>query len=453
MTLGAKKKKKPSYNVERGFLSKLLETKDFDIIKEQQIKPTFFIGDNRRVFTFIRQTLTDTGEFPSIRVLEQKFPSFTFETYIDRDGNDVVGTEEPLSYWAKELRNKQRHNKMAENIEAVVDLLEKGETEEAFAKLKQGVWSIEDEVEETQKVDITQNTESRKERYLERKKNKGMQGIPTGIEQLDYVLKGLVDDTLTTLIAKTGTGKTWFLVLVASYAMLNGYKVCFFTTEMSKELLEDRFDAMLYGMMYEGFNYSLFKQGMLSPEEEQSYFDFLDEDVSKLESLVIEDVIDVAGIISTVQKENPDLICVDSAYLMDDVSSTDSDWLRVTHITRDLKKKVAKHFHKPVLINSQADKTTSKKNGPELGNISYSQSIGMDSDNVLALYRDQVMLNDREMGVKVLKNREGTTGKAIIEWDFTKMSFKGIYSESEEGDFDSTDDMSDNSDSNVIAVD
>ena len=44
------------------------------------------------------------------------------------------------------------------------------------------------------------------------------------------------------------------------------------------------------------------------------------------------------------------------------------------------------------------------------------------------------MINDNEMGVRVLKQREGILGKAIINWDFSNMNFKSIYSESSAGD-------------------
>jgi replicative DNA helicase len=61
-----------------------------------------------------------------------------------------------------------------------------------------------------------------------------------GIDKLDYILKGMQPKTLITLIAKTGTGKTWFLILVCAYCVLNGYRPIFFTTEMAEEQIEDR---------------------------------------------------------------------------------------------------------------------------------------------------------------------------------------------------------------------
>ena len=254
-------------------------------------------------------------------------------------------------------------------------------------------------------------------------------GISTGIPHLDYLLKGFIKETLTTIIANTGVGKTWLLVLLGSYAQLNNYKVCCFVTEMSTDLMQDRFEAMLYGMMYGDFNYNNFKSGSLNLDTENQYFEFLEEDLPKLEPLIIETATGVSSIVSVIEREKPDLVLIDGVYLMEDEQGAKDDWLRVAHITRDLKK-TAKNWHIPIVINTQADKNTSKKTGPELGSIMYTQSIGQDSDNVLALFRDEIMLNDREMGIKVLKQREGTLGKVIINWDFDKMNFQSIYAES-----------------------
>ena len=203
-----KKVKKKLYDIEKGFISKLLESKDMKLIKDIQIKSSFFTGENKRVFLYIQKTFKETREIPTPRSVEQKFPNYQLETHLVNDV-ETVGTDENLRYWCKELRTKAKHNKLIEVTEKLVDSLDKGNTDEAYAEMKKGVWQIEDEIIETTSVDITKNTEERKQAYLEKKKNKGMIGIPTGIPQLDYFLKGLVDGTLTTIIALTGVGKTW----------------------------------------------------------------------------------------------------------------------------------------------------------------------------------------------------------------------------------------------------
>ena len=444
-------KKLKQYSIERGFISKLIESKDFKLLKDQQIQPFFLTGDNKRVFLYIQEQFKTTGEVPTPRVLKQKFPSYELETH-EIEGSTIVGTDETLLYWCKELRTKAKHNRLADITEDVAEKLDNGETEEAYAIMKKGVWKIEDEIVESSSVDITKNTEDRKQAYLERKKNKGMIGISTGIPHLDYILKGLIKETLTTLIAGTGVGKTWFLVLLGAYAQLNGYKVCIFITEMSTELMQDRFEAMLFGMMYGNFNYNNFKSGSLDIDTENTYFEFLEDDLPKLEPLIIETATGISSVVSVIEREKPDLVLVDGAYLMEDEQGAKDDWLRVTHITRDLKK-TAKNWHLPIVINSQADKNTSKKTGPELGSIMYTQSIGQDSDNVLALFRDEIMINDREMGVKVLKQREGVLGKVIINWDFDHMNFKSIYSESSASDEFSGDEATPEDNDKIMSVD
>lgn len=431
MKLNKSGSKSTSYSIERGFISKLLETKDMKTIKDCQIEPYFLTGDNKRIFKFIQESFKTDGDLPTPRVINQKFPSYELEYHIV-DNRETVGNDETLTYWCKELRTKAKHNRLAEITEEVAKLLDSGSTDNAFAEMKKGVWKIEDEIVETSSIDITKDVDERKLLYLERKKNKGMVGIPTGIPHLDYIIKGLIDETLTTVIANTGVGKTWLLVLFGAYAMLHNYKVCVFITEMSTQLMRDRFEAMLFGMIRGSFSYKDFKSGSLTKEAEDEYFSFLEEDLPNLEPLIIETATGVSSIVSVIEREKPDLILVDGAYLMEDEQGAKDDWLRVTHITRDLKK-IAKNWHKPIVINTQADKNTSKKTGPELGSIMYTQSIGQDSDNVLALYRDEVMIADKEMGLRVLKQREGELGKVIINWDFDNMKFNSIYSEKDGG--------------------
>lgn len=238
----------------------------------------------------------------------------------------------------------------------------------------------------------------------------------------------LVDDFIV-------THNTWLWVMIASYAILNGYKVLFGVTEMAEEMIEDRIEAMLFGMTMGEFNYGRFKAGKFSQEEEEKYFEFLDKIKPKVSDCIIDSITSVSNLTAKINQYNPDLILIDSVYLMTDDQGAEQDWLRVAHITRDIKI-VSKNTKKPIGINSQADSTTSKKTGPELDNIGYSSAIGQDSDVVLALFRDEQMLEDKESCIKVLKQREGETGNVMVNWDFTTMNFSGIYSDMKEQEQD-----------------
>lgn len=419
------------FDVEACFISKLLETKDMLSVKDNQIKLSYFTGESKSAFRFINDTFLSSGEVPTVRVFQRKFPKFPLETHFV-DGVSIVGTDENIKFWCDELRKKVKHNTIVDTVERVVDKLKQLDTEDAYSEIKKSVAFIESEVTETTAIDLTKtNPQERIDAYLERKKNKGMRGIPTGFKHLDYIMKGLEDETLTTLIALSGVGKTWWQIIVGARCILSNYRVLQLVTEMSEQQMRDRYEAALYSMCYGALDYEKFMSGMLDMKTEKQYFQFLMEDLPNLEPLIIDVATGVMGVSAAIDKYNPDIIFIDSAYLMEDDQGAKDDWLRVAHITRDLKK-LSKRCKKPIVINTQADKNTSKKTGPELGSIMYTQAIGQDSDNVLALYRDEVMISDREMGIKLLKHREGNLGKVTVNWDFQTMNFSEIYMEEDQ---------------------
>lgn len=760
---------KSQFDIEKGFISKILESGDIIAVKDKQIKPYFLTDmDYKKAYKYINDFYLKNGTVPTVRVFKKQFPDLELDTYRHPNTYEITtGTEEPLNYWCDEIRLKTKHNKLCEIVENMAESLNKLDTETAFSDLRKGLIYIENDIVETQAIDMTLDAEDRKANYQKRKDNKGMIGIPTGIPKLDMILKGLQTKQLITMIAKTGVGKanplstpiltptgfipmrdvkvgtlvigqdgrpypvssihpqgvkdvyeltfsdgttsrcckehlwkfkttddrvrnndwrvdtlenimklplkrgksynlvipvndpvefekqetklpldpyvlgvllgdggfttdrisltnpekdiisecnsilsdwgyfrhhkgtycqyefkkndnlnqnklfrtiqqlglqgkysrtkfipkqylhsnieerqrllkglfdtdghvdakggysistfseqlkedimylcrslgyrclankysdeykivistddiifssnkhrerymnrqvpkkkhdykvlkiidikkvgeeecqcisvdsedhtylcddfivthnTWFLVLIACYCLLNGYRILFLTTEMAEEQVEDRIEAMLVKMMLGvNFNYGRFKSGTLTKEEEEAYFELLDMKHT-LEKLIIETATGVSNVSAKIDQYDPDLILIDGAYLMEDDRGAKDDWLRVAHITRDLKSLV-KRKKKVMVINSQADSTTSKKTGPELDNIGFSKAIGQDSDVVLGLVRDEEMLEDREAKVKVLKQREGVLGSVMLNWDFTTMDFSQIYGE------------------------
>lgn len=241
------------------------------------------------------------------------------------------------------------------------------------------------------------------------------------------------------------THNTWFQILLGAQCQLRNYRVLQLVTEMSEDVMRDRYEAVLFSKCYEGFSYNQFKSGLLPLDVENQYFEFLGDDLPSFEPLILATAYGVMGVSAAIDKYDPDIVLIDSAYLMEDDQGAKDDWLRVAHITRDLKK-LAKRTKKPIVINTQADKNTSKKTGPELGSIMYTQAIGQDSDLVMALYRDEVMISDKEMGLKLLKQREGTLGSMTMNWDFDCMDFSELYVEKDGESEDFDDDYDDSED-------
>ena len=130
------------YDVEVGFISKLLQTKDIMTLKDSQIKSNFFTGDNRPVYDYIYDVIMKTGEVPSVRAFKQQFPRYSLE-YINVEGNKVVGTEENLKFWCSELRKKVKHNFIADNTEKIVEKMQDYDSEEAYTLMKKTISYID----------------------------------------------------------------------------------------------------------------------------------------------------------------------------------------------------------------------------------------------------------------------------------------------------------------------
>ena len=240
------------------------------------------------------------------------------------------------------------------------------------------------------------------------------------------------------------THNTWFFILLAAYMWLQGYKVHFFTTEMSEEQIEDRLEAMAMGMLYDKFDYNAFTSGQLDKEQEELYYKFLDRKES-MEQLIIDTATTVSAVRAKVEQNESDIVFVDSAYLMEDEEGADADHMRVTHIFRGLKK-MAKALDIPVCANTQQD-VRDKKGG--LGSINFARAITHESDVVMTLERDEEMIEDNEAKITLNKQREGTLGSVMLNWDFSTMNFGGIYCSNSDREDITEDDI----DENILGID
>lgn len=225
------------------------------------------------------------------------------------------------------------------------------------------------------------------------------------------------------------THNTWIEVIMGAEMQLNNLKVLQFVTEMSSDVMRDRYEAILFSKMYGSFNYGSFKSGNLDSKTEKDFFRFLREDLPCLEPLKILTATDILSIQEGILEEDPDIVFIDGVYLMQDIQGAKEDWKRVTNITRGLKL-LAKNLKKPIVMNTQTD-LKSQNGGIE--SVKYAQAIIQDSDVVLELWRNSQHILDKEAQMKVLKNREGIPTNITSAWDFKHMNFDEIYSETAEG--------------------
>ncbi len=416
---------KRTYDVECGLLSKLIEEQDYKNINDFNITPELFVGDNKKVFRFIQEHYMSHNEIPSERIILRNFPHYSFEKTKNAEGETIIGTKEALSYWVEETRNKTRHNSIVAMLEDIKELLTGGDSVEALDLMYSRSLAITMATEADQPLITNRDAALSLERYKERSE-KGLVGIATGFACLDESIRGWADSTLNIIIAKTGSGKTWMEIICAVHAVLQGKKVLFGTTELPKEQVQDRFHALMTAVLYEGLNYTDYMRGQLTSKQKKLFQDYIENEADAFEPLIIFDAVDVTNVAANIDKYRPDLVLIDGVYLMDDVNRAEQDWLRISNITRDLKK-IAKLKKIPIVGNNQADMTTTSKKGPGLENMSYSKAVGTHADIVVSIFQDEQQKEDKEAVINVLKNREGPPVRFAINFDFTCMNFSSLY--------------------------
>jgi replicative DNA helicase len=401
-------------NAEVGLISKIIETGDFTIPTDMQISQRYFSGRNKKAFKFIQQHVLQYGNVPSKEVFESKMPNY-----------QLGEAGEGLRYYCDEVRNKLKHNTIVDSIEEVSEAIENLESEEAYTIIKKLVLKIENEVILSDRVEVNKNTKSRLEDYHKRSKQGGMTGIPSGIDRLDYTLKGYNAGELIGILGYTGSGKTWMEIIQTVYMAKQGYKVLMFTTEMSTNMMIRRVDAVWCKL-----SYSRFRNGTLTPQELKRYEQYLEKIEGDTDSnLIVEQATGgISQIGAKIDQHQPDIVFIDGAYLLEDEETGDDDWRALVRIFRGLHR-LALNKKLPIIASTQ-----SKDRKISLETISFAKAISNDCDVIYAIEQDDEMKQDREIKVKFLKIREGEgAGNIVMNWDFSEMNYSTVYIEGGNG--------------------
>lgn len=394
------------------FLSKYIETKDWQTVNEKQITNKFFNGVDLRVFKWVNDFKLRYGTMPSKEVVQSKFPEFQFSS----------NCTEPLSFYCDEVRNMAKHNALVDVVTAVTKDLNDFKADEGYKKIAELLRRVQSDIIMTDTCDIGENTEERYSRYEERKRSGGISGIPIGILPIDKQLGGIKPIDLVTFLGYTGTGKTWLLCLIGVAMAMQGFKVLFLTKEMLPSQIIDRIDAI-----WANISYSRLKDGNLEPQEEQRYLKYLREEAPRHAGSLEVELVE-GGVISCggyIDKHSPDICLIDGGYLMAD-DSDDNDWKGILEVWRGFKA-LARNRKVPIICTTQL-----KAEKASLANISYVKALAQDCDAVYGLEQDEASKAEREIKIVTLKIRDGEWKPPFkMQWDFENMKHGLLYIEEE----------------------
>lgn len=318
-----------------------------------------------------------------------------------------------------ERYNFQRVKEVVQGIEKVLtETLKAGPTVEAieagirkFYELGMGSAEV---------VNLLDMRDKVYENYLKAKE--GYTGIALPWPSLTRELMGLSGGDLMVIVARTGVGKTFVILLILLKCWRDGWKPLLVVTEMSTFKTAMRLFAMMLRL-----DAQRMRKGELTADEEAAMvrgFCSLD-GAMPIPTAGGGFRVSLGSITSIVMAEKPDILLVDGLYLVDAPGRDRHD--KVSEACNGLKM-LAKRFNIPVVTSTQFNRGVDESDPTKITekDIGITDVIAWNSDCIVGLFQDADREKDKRMYFRVLKVRDGKAKDFESTWDFDEMLFEEI---------------------------
>lgn len=245
-------------------------------------------------------------------------------------------------------------------------------------------------------------------------------GIPFGIPTLDKLTGGMQAPDLITIVARQGEFKTWMSLFFAVNAVVSGSKVLYASLEMSPAQIGMRVHTLMSRMLASAqkdqFKSKFANMGlMMGAVDLKEYRAWLQDARKQLKKGFITPNVQggfsMATMVGKCEQHHPEIAFFDYFGLGvgNDMTRGGDNWVQAVQTSRMAKHNIARQFDIPFVLNAQANRQSADNpDAPELHQISLTDALGADSDQVLSLrYKNGAL----KMVVK--KNRRGPTGTGI----------------------------------------
>lgn len=392
-----------SAELDQVLISHIIANRSLNEVLSAGITSKFFVGERwPKVWRWVTDYAVKHGEVPSEAAYRRNFPTYK-----------LVDVDEPLSGLIAEMMIRRRERIVQDGLQAAVNAFDERSDMHDDERIQQTLELIvgisRDVVTDIATNDIVNYTDvvgSAITRLLNMKPT-SLLGIPSGFPTIDEATGGFQSEQLVTIVALPKRGKTSIALVAGMEARRGGWNVDMFSFEMANSELLERSISL-------GAQVGLtdLQRGRLSPDEidrvyayeaEQSEFDGelrLVHDISRITT--------VGAVDAHIERTQPDLVIIDGGYMMQDENGEKPGSPQaLTNITRGLKR-VAQRRRVPILLTTQGlESRTTKTKGIEMGSIGYSSSFAQDSDVILGLDRDDLMMPIAKLKVVAARNALG----------------------------------------------
>lgn len=352
-------------------------------------------------YEWIERYMTTHRRAPSRAAFMSKFP-----------GSRIVKLAVDTAHFCQEVKESHAQAELLASIQEAIDYTDRGELRKAIKALSaasmqtevqlEGV-STNDDIIEHWQADFDEASTR-----MQRAKDYGQAGIPTGFPTLDERTGGPQPGQFWVIAARLGEGKTWTLNRMATAALFGGFNVQYNALEMTRAEIAFRvhtFASSVYGK--EVFKNMDLTQGRGFDIRE--YKEFLTGLKSSIKSSFrvadqTRGPITLSTMAAQCERHKPDIQFLDYITL---VESDNADMrVGITKLSQGIKN-TAQRYQVPFVVAAQLNREAAGRKdmaGPE--NLAESDSIGRDADVVITMRQ----LSKRVMALKLAKHRHGKSG-------------------------------------------
>ena len=398
-------------------LNKILQNKDYSFITLNNLTVDYFFN-YKAEYEFIKTHYDMYHVVPDRLTFLNSFPDFTIQ--------DV---NEPDNYLVEQLYNDYNQSYLARRFNGIKKLLEADDTAGATQYFLDSVNNLHIG-SALQCTDIMSDT-SRYDRYLDMIANQSKYFISTGFSELDKIITGIDRRNENMVIAaRSGIGKTFFMLAIAAAVAKQGLCVGIYSGEMSVDKVAYRIDTLLGKID----NRKISRGDLYYKDHYKNYLDSLKcSGYGPVKVLTPNDIAGPATVDALqafIEKEHLDILFVDQYSLLEDTSRARAAHERVANISKAIKNlQVLKQI--PIIAVSQMNRTKNEDKSQDTSQIALSDRIGQDATVILMLDKqeseDPNFKGYYKFTINIVKSRDGGDGRKLdYLWDFNTGDYKYI---------------------------
>lgn len=389
--------------IELQFINYIFQKNSFQVVVLNDITEQHFTTYKEH-FIFIRDFYDQYNQLPSKETFQGKFS----------DRFEWLTISDPEEYLVSKLNEAKLYRDLIVDYKKFAELIKDEKSDKAVEKMAE-ISQKYMKQKQGKCIDLIGDAQKRFDSYMDRVNNPATSFVTTGIKELDDVFGGWdLKNESAVIAARSGVGKSWYMIKFALEAAKQGLRVGFYSGEMDEDQVGYRLDTFLGNIP----NGSLTHGNSNVGDQYRNYIEEINKVVQGNIFVITPDMIGGTMTISKlrafIEKYDLQMLFIDQLSLMHDERNARSAWEQMSNISKDLRtlqrlKKI------PIICAAQLNREEYEE-GVNTKNIGGSDRVGQDATLVLFLERkgDNVILT-------IGKARNAKTGDKLTYYWNTNM--------------------------------